>query len=449
MKIKSENHTTLKKNKVATNATWIIACRVVQALLQFVVGMLTARYLGPSNYGTINYAASLVAFVVPIMHLGINNILVQELVDYPEEEGKILGTSLVLCLASSFACIIGVTAFAAVANPNEPITIVICFLYSITLLFQALGLLRYWYQAKLIAKYHSIISLFAYIAVSAYRIVLLALQKDVYWFAISNSIDYFFISAGIHFLYYKRGGAHLQFSKNVGKRLLRKSKHYIVSGLMVTIFAQTDKIMLKLMLDETATGLYSAAVTCAGITTFVFTAIIDSFRPVIFESLKKSKSEFELNMKRLYSIIIYVSLSQSVLMCICADTMIKLLYGSQYLASISALQIIVWYTTFSYLGSVRNIWILANNKQKYLWMINLSGALANVVLNMVFIPRIGLNGAALASLITQIFTNIIVGYIISPIRENNRLMIESLSPGILLEVIKTLKSSLYMKNKRE
>lgn len=439
----------MKTNKVATNATWIIACRVIQALLQFIVGMLTARYLGPSNYGLINYAASLVAFVVPIMHLGISNVLVQELIDYPEEEGKILGTSLVLCLTSSLACIIGVTAFATIANPNEPVTIVVCFLYSISLLFQALELLRYWYQAKLIAKYHSIISLFAYVAVSAYRIVLLALQKDVYWFAVSNSIDYLVISLGIFIIYHRRGGSHLQFSKDVGKRIFNKSKHYIVSGLMVTIFAQTDKIMLKLMLDETATGLYSAAVTCAGITTFVFAAIIDSFRPVIFGSLKKSTSEFELNMKRLYSIIIYISLLQSIVMCICAGIIIKVLYGAQYLESISALRIIVWYTTFSYLGSVRNIWILANNRQKYLWMINLSGALANVVLNIIFIPFIGLNGAAIASLITQIFTNVIVGYMISPIRENNRLMIESLRPGILLAVIKSFKSSISLSNKQE
>lgn len=426
----------MKTNKVATNATWIIACRVVQALLQFIVGMLTARYLGPSNYGLINYAASLVAFVVPVMHLGINNVLVQELIDYPEEEGKILGTSLILCLISSFACIIGVTAFAAVANPNETITIVVCFLYSISLVFQALELLRYWYQAKLIAKYHSIISLVAYVAVSAYRIILLALQKDVYWFAVSNSIDYLVISFGILIIYYKRGGAHLQFSKEVGKRIFNKSKHYIVSGLMVTVFAQTDKIMLKLMLDETATGLYSAAVTCAGITTFVFAAIIDSFRPVIFGSLKKSTSEFELNMKRLYSIIIYISLLQSVVMCICAGLIIKILYGSQYLASISALRIVVWYTTFSYLGSVRNIWILANNKQKYLWIINLSGALANIILNTILIPKMGINGAALASFITQVFTNVIIGYIMPPIRENNKLMRNALRPGILLEMIR-------------
>ena len=75
-------------NKVVKNATWIIACKIVQVLLNLVVTMMTARYLGPSGYGLINYAASVVAFVSPIMQLGFNSVLVQELVNNPEEEGK-------------------------------------------------------------------------------------------------------------------------------------------------------------------------------------------------------------------------------------------------------------------------------------------------------------------------------------------------------------------------
>ena len=73
-------------NRVAKNAAWIIACKIVQSLITLVIGMLTARYLGPSNYGLITYASSLVAFALPIMQLGMANILVRELVDHPTRE---------------------------------------------------------------------------------------------------------------------------------------------------------------------------------------------------------------------------------------------------------------------------------------------------------------------------------------------------------------------------
>ena len=84
--------TILLRNKVAKNAVWLIGGKCLQAILSFVINLFTARYLGPSNYGLISYAASLVSFALPIMQLGINNVLVQELVQNPDQEGKMLGS---------------------------------------------------------------------------------------------------------------------------------------------------------------------------------------------------------------------------------------------------------------------------------------------------------------------------------------------------------------------
>ena len=121
------------KNKIVRNASWIIGVKIFQAILGLIISMLTARYLGPSGFGVISYAASVVAFVVPIMQLGMSNILVKEMVDDPLHEGEILGTALVLNLISSISCVIGVTCFASVANRGEQETIIVCALYSLTL----------------------------------------------------------------------------------------------------------------------------------------------------------------------------------------------------------------------------------------------------------------------------------------------------------------------------
>ena len=208
---------------------------------------------------------------------------------------------------------------------------------------------------------------------------------------------------------------------------------------MIAIFAQTDKIMIKLMISDTATGYYSAAVSVASMTSFVYLAIIDSFRPVIFKNHEESKEKFELKIKRLYSIIIYISLAQSLVMTIFSRLIINILYGSAYLGAINALRIICWYTTFSYLGSVRNIWILCKNLQKYLFVINLSGALLNIVLNLLLIPLIGIEGAAIASFATQFFSNFIIGFILVPMRENNKLIVSSLNPKYLISIFESHK----------
>ena len=425
-------------SKVARNASWIIGCKLVQSIVGFILNLLTARFLGTSKFGSISYAMAVVSFVVPIMRLGFSHIMVQEIVQNPEREGKALGTGIFLNFVSSLCCIIGVVSFAFIANPGETETVIVCGLYSVKLMFEACDLMTYWYQAKLMSKYSAIVNLVVHFLVMGYRIYLLATSKSVYWFAVTAALDYLLGCIGIYIIYHFKKTQNLSVSLKLGKELFNKGKHYILSSMMVMIFAETDKIMLKGLIDSSATGLYSTATVLAGATGFFFSAIIDSFRPWIFEVQKTDEELFKKRLKMLYSFIIYLSLLQSLIMTIFAKPIVLLAYGEQYYDSIGALQIVVWYTTFSYLGSVRNIWILANDKQKYLWLINLLGAIANVILNVGLIPFLGIYGAAIASLVTQIFTNVIVGYIIKPIRPNNAIMVSSLNPNCCLEAFRKL-----------
>ena len=426
------------QNKNLANASWIIGGKIVQSLLGVVISMMTARYLGPSDFGVINYAAAIVSFVTPITRLGLSNVIVQEIVYFPDSEGKILGSSLTMSFISSVLCIIGVISFSWITSYDEPEIIIVCALYSILLIANALELVQHWFQAKLISKYTSVVSVIGYVVISIYKIILLVTKQNVYWFAVSNAIDHLIVGIVLVVIYSRKSKNKLSFSLDWCKRLFGKSRFFVVSSMMVTIFAQTDKIMLKFMLGDAATGIYSAASTCACITSFVFGAIIESMRPTILVHKKDAPALYETNMCRLYSIVIYMALAQSLAMTLFAKPIIGILYGSEYYDAVSILSIIVWQSTFSYVGSVRNVWILAEEKQRYLWIINLSGALTNVILNFFLIPNVGIAGAALASVITQIFTNFIIGFIIKPIKYNNSLMLKSLKPSILLEMVKAL-----------
>ena len=427
------------KNRVVKNASWIIICKVVQAVLTFVVTFLTARFLEPAGYGVINYAASVVAFFVPIMQLGLNSTLVHELIKKPDREGEILGTAVTMSFASSILSVLGIFAFTLVANAGERETVLVCVIYGTMLLFQAFELLQYWFQAKLLSKYHAVVVLIAFAVISAYKIFLLVEGYSVIGFAVAQSFDYLLIAVGLFVIYLRKSKIRLTFSFMTAKELFASSKYYIISSLMITFFAQTDKVMIKLMIDDAACGYYSAAVTCAGLTSFVFAAIIDSLRPVIFENKDKSEEEYKKSLTALYTIIIYLSLAQSLVISLASGIVIKLFYGAAYTQAIVPLAILVWYSTFSYLGAVRSVWMLAEGKQKYLWIINLSGAVLNIVLNYILIPTIGISGAAIASLATQIFANVLIGFIIKPILENNRSMMQSVNPKYLLSFIKKLK----------
>ncbi|MBR5616930.1 MAG: flippase [Oscillospiraceae bacterium] len=423
-------------NRVFKNAAWMIGCKIAQSLINFVIGLLTARYLGPSNYGVLTYAMSVVAFAVPIMQLGLNQTLVREFVKSPEREGQILGTALMINIISSVFCMIGTVAFVMVADAGDKEIVLVCALYSLTLLFQATEMTQFWFQSKLLSKYPSIAMLGAYLVVALYKVYLLVTQKNVTWFALSNVLDYFLISIILMVMYKKVGGQRLGVNWRTGREMLSRSKYYIIPSLMVMVFQHTDRIMIKLMIGEAETGVYSAAITCIGITGFVFAAVIDSARPVVLEAKEKDQALYETRMIQLYSIITCMSIGQSVVMTLFARPIVHLLYGPEYAKAASILAVAVWYVTFSYYGSVRSIWVLAEERQKYLARINVTGAIANVILNLCLIPVLGAFGAALASVITQLFTNVIIGFIFKPIRRNNYLMLKGCNPKTALNVVR-------------
>lgn len=425
----------ITNKSVFKNATWIVTCRIVQSLISLLIGTISARYLGPSNYGLISYASSLVAFVLPLAQLGMRNILVEQIISHPEREGKTIGTSLIMSMTSSMVCILGCISFVSIVNVGEKDTMIVCALYSITLFFQMSEMIEYWYQAKLLSKYTAVVALVAYTLVALYRVFLLIAQKSIYWFALTNALDYLLITVALLVLYRKLGGQRLSFSFDIAKELFSVSKYYIVSGMMTTIFSQTDKIMIKMMVGNAENGYYSIAATCAALSGFVFTAVIDSMRPLILDSKNRGEDQFHKNMSRLYSVIIYMGVIQSVVLTLFAKPIVLLLYGEAYSPSIEILQIITWYSAFSYMGSVRNIWILAESKQKHLWKINLSGAVLNVVGNFILIPILGASGAAIASVATQCFTNFVLCLIMKPIRPTAKLIWQAMNPKLILEMI--------------
>lgn len=419
----------IKNNRVISNISWILFGRLIYMILNFIVGLLSARYLGPSNYGLIGYAAAYTTFFSSICTLGINSIIIKEFVDNPKKEGEIIGTSILLKFISSVLSLMTIIGICFIVDNNEPITRCVVFLYSISIVFQIFETFKYWFQSRLESKYSEIAVTIAYVIMAIYKIILLTTNKSVEWFAISNSIEYFVVAILLIYIYIKKGGQKLTFSKEYAKEILKKSYHFIISGLMVAVYNSTDKFMLKQMLSETSVGYYTTAITLASMTSILLNAIIDSLTPGILQEYKSNKEKYIEKNIQLYSIIFYISAVVSIGICIFAPLIINILYGHEYNGAINPLRILTWYTAFSYLGVARNPWIVSEDKQKYLKNIYISCAIINIILNYILIPNFGASGAAFASLITQFATIFIIPLCIKELRPNVKLMVD----GILLK----------------
>ena len=403
----------LKKSKVLTNISWLVGGRIIQMLFSLVVGILTARYLGPGNYGLINYGSVYTGIFTSICSLGLNSIVVKELIDQPDKQGETLGTIIGLKFIASTLSLMAIFALSSIIDSGDTVTVQVVVLCSVGLVFQAFTIFDFWFQSRLQSKVSAIATMVAYI--------------------IATSIDYLCIAVILYAVYKKAGGPRLTFSVARAKKMLPQSYHFILSSLMVAIYGNTDKFMLKHMLqNQSEVGYYATAVSICSMWTFVLQAIIDSFYPTIMELHGTDFPKYRRRNVQLYAIVFYISLVASVGIMVLARPGIEILYGTSYLGAVTPLRIITWYTAFSYLGVARNAWMVCENKQKYLKHLYVSAAILNVIINFILIPSFGSAGAAMASLITQICTSIVLPFLIKPIRENAVMMIEAITLKDLL-----------------
>lgn len=352
-----------QSSREAQNAAWIIGGRVVQMLLSFVVGVISARYLGPGNYGLINYGTAFVTFFTSLCTLGINSVIIKEFFEAPDAQGEVIGTTLLLRLIASVCSNLMIVGIVSVLDHGEQQTIVVSALCGLALVFFVFDTFQYWFQSRYQSKVSAIAGMIAYAATSGYKVVLLVSGKSVEWFAFATAFDAMVVAILLYWFYRRANGPRLQVSLSRGKRLLKQSYHYILSGTMIAIYGQTDKLMLKQMLDERSVGYYSLATTINYLWVFILQAIIDSMYPTILAASQKNREEFERRNRQLYAIIIYISILVAFLFVFFGEFAICLLYGEGYRPAAVPLRIVTWYTIFSYLGVARNVWIVSENKQ--------------------------------------------------------------------------------------
>lgn len=416
----------IKNNLIARNAGWLIMGRIAQMAINFVVGLLTARYLGPSNYGLINYAAAYTGFFSSLCSLGINSVIVKELTDDFDSDGEILGTSLFMQAVSSIFSAIAIICIVFIVDNGSSIICTVVALSSVGMVCNVFSIFNYWFQSRLQSKVTAIASLMAYAITAAYKVLLLIQGKSVVWFALATAVDYICLAVFLLIAYKKHGGRRLSVSMQRAKQLLKKSCHFILPGLMVAVYAQTDKIMLKQMISEAEIGFYSTAVSLCSVWCFILSAIIDSLYPEIAKTHKSDSRLFERRNKQLYAIVFYLSVCVSLVITCLAEPLVCILYGKAYLPTTAPLRVITWYTAFSYLGVARNAWVVCENRQKYLIWVYASAAISNVLLNLLLIPRFGATGAAVASLAAQVVTTMIAPFFIKGLQRNSKLMVEAI-----------------------
>lgn len=206
------------RKKVINNMSWLLGGRIVNMILSFFVSLATARYLGPDNFGSINYVAAYVSFFSSITSLGLSVIVIKEVSMGQEDDNKVIWTGILMRFITAVLSTISVIALVSITDGDDPLIVQIAVLESIAILASAFDTFMYWFQGKLLGKYTSIAGVISYLGMSLYRIYLLANNADILWFAFATSVDTLLLSFVLMIFYVRKNGFRPKVSFRLGKK---------------------------------------------------------------------------------------------------------------------------------------------------------------------------------------------------------------------------------------
>ncbi|WP_169087699.1 flippase [Paenibacillus sp. PL91] len=411
--------------KFMKNTGWLLFEQIFRMILSLIVTALMARYLGIHNFGLISYGAAYVAIFTVICKLGMDSILVNEIINKREDTGQMLGTTIILRLVASLLSIVVIFVIMAFLNPNNNTLQIVVFIQSISLLFISFDIVAYWFQSNLQSKYAVISKIVAYVLIAVWRVVLIYFKASVTYFAFATILEAIVVSVLLITFYYKFKGQKLRFSFLTAKMLISRSYHLLIANLIATIYTQMDKIMLGQLASESTVGIYTAAMTISSLWMFIPNALIESARPLILTAKINDNKAYIKRYKQLNCSIIWIGILASVFIYLFSKSIIFLVFGEQFADAVVVLAVLIWSRTFSLLGSVRSIWLISENlKQYHIYFIGI-GAILNVILNLTLIPRYGAIGAAIAAIIAEVVSSTLALLLFKQTRPLFKLIVDS------------------------
>ena len=413
--------------KYSLNTGWLFFNNIFGMVIGLFVGVYVARYLGPNNYGLFNYAASFVGLFLAIAALGLDDIVVRELIKDEKKRDELLGTTFVLKIISSILVLMIIVIAVRFTN-NDSFTNLLIFIIAIGTIFQSFAVIQLYFQSRVLSKYTVFAQTFTVILCSVIRLLLVHLNMGLMYFAMVTLLRNIVFASGLIVLYIKQKLNLFNWRPklDLAKKLLSDSWPLMLSGIAITIYMKIDQVMIKNMLDAKAVGNYAVAVKLSEVWLFIPMAITNSLFPAIINAKKISEKLYHERLQKLYDLMTWLSIGISLPIMLLSTKIIELLFGIQYQEAAGVLKIYVWAGVFGFLGVASSQYLLAENYIKIEALRTVIGAIVNIILNIVLIPIYKIQGAAIATVISY-FVSTFVIVLIPKTYKNSILMFKSFS----------------------
>jgi O-antigen/teichoic acid export membrane protein len=389
--------------KILGNVGWLFGDKVLRMGVGLLVGVWVARYLGPEQFGLMSYAMAIVALVSSVGSLGLNGIVVRDLVKEPDTADVTLGTAFLLQIIGGFLAFALAMIAINIARPDDGLAKLMVALLSFAILFKATEVVKYWFESQVKSKYTIWVESGVFLVLATVKVGLILAQAsllDFVWAALAEAA---LVAVLLSLLYAKKVGKLPLRSASVlrAKILLMESWPLILVSVATLINMRMDQVMLGAMTNDLVVGNYSAAVRISEVWLMIPFILGASIFPAIIAAKEKDEAIYR---KRILQISYYIApavLLAALVISVEANQIICLLYGKQYASAGGYLAILIWSGVPYLIFFVVNQMYYIERLLKIPFYVAVFTVISNISLNLILIPSYGGTGAALATLITS------------------------------------------------
>jgi len=417
--------------KYFRNTGWLFLEKGVRIVLTLTVWALVIRYLGPQQFGVFSYALSYVLLFGMLADCGMESVLVKDMVERPERIAVIMGSAFVLRFCGAVAaCLLIIASFFVL--PTEPLTKTVTVLMSLKLLFTAFDSIDSFFQSRVLSKYAVYAQLVALLSTSILCVAFVLNHKPLVYFVWVVVLEAAVAAVVALFFYQKMHGGRWSFDAAVMKDLLWRSWPLVASGFAIAIYMRLDQLMIKHMLGDAALGQYAVAVRVSEAFYFIPMAVTASLFPAIVQAKIKGHQTYQERLRAFNSLLVWTALAITAVFTIWGRGLIGFFFGAVYEPATGVLMIHIWASVFVFLGVLRSKWAVNEHAQGLLMVYTVLGAVINVVLNLIWIPLWGIQGAAIATVVAQCFAAILSNLLHPRTRPMFFLQVQAFNPVYFL-----------------
>lgn len=389
---------------IARNISWLGADRMLALLCNTAIGIAMARMLGPSVFGSYSFAIAFVTILTTIASLGIDPLVLRDLLRQPTDAPHILGTFVGLrFLIGAVGGGVGGIGIWTLRGDQPDVAWLVC-LCLLSLVFRPYEAIDLWFQAQMRVRPPIVARNRVLLLSTILRAGALLAGAPLLVFGLLFTLEVALTAAALGWLARCEAGLlhSWRVCQSYAGQLVREGWPLMLGGIAVMVYTRVDQILLGEILGDEAVGLFAIATRFSELGYFVPMVLMTSFTPLLIAAYQEERARAVALMQRLFTLMTALGVAGALMLTLLAPWLVRGVFGAAYEGAIMILMLHAWSMPFVFLGVAQSSWDLLEQRTRLGLLRTIIGAVLNIALNLVLIPRYAGAGAAIAILLAQV-----------------------------------------------